>query len=590
MKKVRKRKLIYRLLLFVLPLLVLSVIVGGFVLSYTNYRDFNAALNRDYQNILNISTDEIRLYMDNAQNNLEILARLLSATKLDPLEQQVALTAYNLRSTNYMSIRLFSPSKELIASTGWVRSDESPPADSELAILLGGKPIISDVMLTPEHVPYVCMGAPVLHLGKVSAILWSELNLKAVWTVIKEINIGRTGRVYMTDFDGRVVADQDMVHVIRASSIVRPEVVDELKKAVKVPFSWIEADKGTKLYSIGKAIPLTHWIIVLRQTDDEVYEYLYKNIRLASVIIASVCLIAGLVGLILVRKFLTPIHELHTHVQRLGRGELDCKIEIGSRDEIEDLSVAINDMAESIRSHIQREVETVRELAHARNLATLGAASSKVTHEVGNLLSNIEIILLKLRREQLSSIVEDAISTLEVEAGRISRFIANILQFARKPQLHLQRISMEVVIQEVLTVHDSEMQSRGIRIELDWPSDLPAVSLDASLMYQVLNNLVKNSLETATDPSLIRIEGRLEEDCLRLTLRDDGAGIEADILDHIFEPFFSTKAHKGTGLGLAICKTIVEAHLGTIECRSTPGEYTAFILRLPRVSDSLRKS
>jgi len=133
-------------------------------------------------------------------------------------------------------------------------------------------------------------------------------------------------------------------------------------------------------------------------------------------------------------------------------------------------------------------------------------------------LNNIEIILLKLRKEQMNQAVEESIHTLEVEAGRVGRFIENLLQFAKKPRLRLQRISMEVVIEEVIAIYGPEAERRGIRIELDWPLDLPPVSLDASLMYQVLNNLIKNSLETTADPSLIRISGEIETDYLRVTL------------------------------------------------------------------------
>lgn len=581
MSKGPKKKLIYRLLLFVLPLIVLSAVVTGLATSYSNNKELDANLDRDYRSILSTSTNGIRFYMEDAQSSLESLARLLGASKFDSFEYEIALRSYNLKSNNYMSISLFSRDEALITSTGWSGSGESRPSQSEFDTILAGKPTISEVMLTSQKVPYLCMGIPVVKMGKVSAVLWGELNLKAVWSVIKDIDIGKTGKVFMTDLDGRVVAETDMIHVIKAASDIPPEVVNKLRKAVDAPFYWTEKDKHTKFYCIGRAIPSTPWIIVIKQTDQEVYAYFYKNFHLAFMIIAFVGLFATLTGWYLVRKFLAPIHELHDQVIRIGNGELDCRIEIKSRDEIENLGAAVNGMAKSIRAYIQREVENVRELAHARNLATLGAASSRVTHEVGNLLNNIEIILFKLKREQMSPVVEESIRTLQVEAGRVSRFIENLLQFAKKPHLRLQKISLEAVIQEVIAIYGPEAEKRNIRLELDWPAELPPVLLDASLMYQVLNNLVKNGLETGSDPSFICISGEIEANYLKITVKDDGPGIEPDVLDQIFDPFFSTKADKGTGVGLAICRTILEAHRGTIECLSKHGEYTAFILRLP---------
>ena len=241
-----------------------------------------------------------------------------------------------------MSVRLLSKDKELIATAGWVRSYEDFPLESVFQTALDGNTAISDVQLTPEHIPYVSMGAPVVHRGKVRAVLWSELNLKTVWAVIKEIDIGDTGKVFMTDLEGNVIADRNMIHVIRHSAITRPDVLGKLKKAGKAPFSWIEENEGAKFYRLGKSIPNTQWLIILSQTDQETYAYLYRNIYLASLIIGLVCLIAAVTSWRLVRRFLAPLHELHTHVLSIGRGELDSRIDIKSRDEVEDLSTAVN--------------------------------------------------------------------------------------------------------------------------------------------------------------------------------------------------------------------------------------------------------
>ncbi len=580
-KQKPKVRLIYRLLLFVLPLLVLSVATIGIVLSFSNYRDMSGNLDRDYQSIINSSSSAIRFYMESARESLQSLARLLGAAKFDSFERQIALEAYNMSATNYMSIRLLSPDKDVLAATESDGVGSSFPKDKEFEAALGGETATSSVMFTTQNIPYICMAAPVFHQGKVTAVLWGQLSLKAVWSIIKDINIGETGEVCMTDSDGRVVAAQDMADVVMGASIVQSESIGELRASVANPISWTETHEGVKLYSLGRAIPSTPWIIVLRQTDREVYEYLYRNMRLSSIVTACICLFASLTGWLLIRRFLEPIHQLHEQVQRIGEGDFERRVDIKRRDEIGDLGVAVNGMAESIRAYIDREVENVRELTHARNLATLGAASSKVTHEVGNLLNNIETILFTLKREKMSPVAEQSIHTLEVETRRIAKFIENMLQFAKKPQLRLQRMGLDAVIQEVVFVYGAEAERRGARIELDWSPDLPPVQLDASLMYQVMSNIIKNSLETAKDPTIIHIVGEKDDNFLQVTIKDDGAGIEPHILEHIFEPFFSTKAAKGTGVGLSICKTIIEAHRGTIDCRSKAGEYAEFIIRLP---------
>jgi two-component system NtrC family sensor kinase len=293
------------------------------------------------------------------------------------------------------------------------------------------------------------------------------------------------------------------------------------------------------------------------------------------------CLFAVLLGWHRVKRFLTPIHKLHAQVQRIGRGDLDQKVSVDSQDEIGDLGLAFNEMTDSLKKYIQREVETAKELVHAKNLAVLGSTSSKVTHEVGNLLNNVGMVLSTLKRETLSPMGEKSLQILVKESGRVKEFIHNFLQFAKKPELRLSKTSVHAIIREVLFVHQPDAEKRGIRLDLNWPSDVPPVNVDARLIYQVINNLVKNSLEAMTDSGKICIDGKIEGEHLLITMEDTGPGIEPDALERIFDPFFTTKGEKGTGLGLSIVKTIVEAHRGAIECQSQSGKGTTFILRLP---------
>jgi len=468
-----------------------------------------------------------------------------------------------------------------VVSAGWVGSALITGHDELFKKVLEGQSIISDVMLTRENIPFVYLAVPIFHLGKVTAVLWSELNLKAVWDVIKGIDIGRTGQVYIMDSDGRLIGDRDMVHVVRTPTMVQPEVLSELLKPEHPPLPWTEKRDGAKLFCLGKGIPSLRWIVVLSQLDAETYAYLYQNFHWSVGIIFFVSLTAIMLCWFLMRLFLRPIHELHHRVQKIGEGELDQKVEIHHPDEIGDLSVAFNRMADSLKTYINREIETARELAHARNLSVLGAASSKVTHEVGNLLSNIEITMYTLKLETLSEGGSVSLEMLGRESGRVRAFIRNFLQFAKKPELNLQKIPLESTFRDIMMLQGPRSASRSIDIELDWPADLPDVFIDAHLMYQVFNNLIKNGLEAMTGPGRIRIAGEVEGDQLRITMEDTGSGMDQDIQEKIFEPFFSTKGDKGTGLGLPICKSIVEAHGGKIECRSQPGRGTLFILYLP---------
>jgi two-component system NtrC family sensor kinase len=272
---------------------------------------------------------------------------------------------------------------------------------------------------------------------------------------------------------------------------------------------------------------------------------------------------------------------MHQQALRIGEGELDLRIDVVSLDEIGGLSSAFNTMAESLKGFIHREVELAKELLHARNLATLGAAASKVTHEVGNLLSNISLIVLSLRAQKLSPQLEESVQLLERESVRVGTFIKNFLQFAKKPELRLMKASFETTIQDILAVYSQEAGLRRVRFDVEWDPGLPMVDMDVGLIHQVLTNLVKNSLDAMSGPGVISMEGSVNGDFLQLVVRDTGPGMSPEVQGQIFNPFYTTKGKKGTGLGLSICKTILDAHRGSIECSSEPGKFTAFILKLP---------
>ena len=580
MRLPKKGKLLHKFLLFVLPFLVLAIIITGVVLSWTCYTHFQKAIRENYANILKSSAGEIRLYMQDAQRDLEGLALVISATKLDEWGKDMALTAFNHSATEFTSVSLISRQGKKIASTGWEELDIVSTRGSMFKKVLEGRNIISGLMMTKQDIPYIHMAVPVSHLGEVVEVLWGELNLKSVWDVLEGIAFGETGQVYIMDLSGRYIGHRQIDRVVTGPPTEKPDILKELRES-DTPVEWSKEEDGTKFYCLGAHVPDIDWVVVLSQALPETYAYLHRSIYWAVLITCFICLGAIVLGWHRLTHFLRPIQTLHQQVQRIGRGELDQKVSVDSEDEIGDLGSAFNEMTDSLKEYIQREVETAKELVHAKNLAVLGSTSSKVTHEVGNLLNNVGMVLSTLKRETLSPRGEKSLEILVKESARVRAFIHGFLQFAKKPELRLRKTSLEPVIKEVCFVHQPDAEKRGIRLEFKWPSDLPPVNVDARLIYQVINNLLKNSLEAMTNSGGICIAGKVEGEHLLITMEDTGPGIEPDTLERIFDPFFTTKGKKGTGLGLSIVKTIMETHRGTIECRSDLGEGTTFELRLP---------
>jgi signal transduction histidine kinase len=578
---VARKRLLFRALLFVLPIMVLSLAVTGFILSWTSYQSFRQTIRQDYTSMIKSSAGEIRAFLGSAKTGIEGLAGVLAATKVDAWQQEMALTAFHHIATQFVSLALEPHEGQEPIAVGQRLGDAEIEQLEVHREAVAGRLATSRVMVTKEHIPYIYLATPVMRLGRVSQVLVAELNLKAVWDVLEGIHIGETGMVYLLDDTGRLVGHREIDRVIKALPGVPSEILQRLQEPPGTLVEWSERRPDGSWYCLGYDIPGVGWFIVLSQKEREIYGYLYENFWLALAITLFMCFITGLLTWSRVRRFLRPVQTLHREVQKFGRGELDQRVPIESEDEIGELGTAFNEMADSLKQFIARELETARELAQARNLATLGAASSKVTHEVGNLLNNLGATLLILKSDPLSAGSKKAVEIMERDAVRVRTFIQNFLQFAKKPELTLQRASLEGTLRELLYVSQARAESKGIEVHLDWPADLPPVPVDLGLIHQVFNNLLKNAIEAMDGGGRLDIAARVDRDCLEVRIADSGPGISPEVKERIFDPFFTTKGKQGTGLGLAIGKTIVEAHRGTIACESEPGCGTAFILSLP---------
>ena len=208
-----------------------------------------------------------------------------------------------------------------------------------------------------------------------------------------------------------------------------------------------------------------------------------------------------------------------------------------------------------------------------------------VAHEIGNPLNAIAMNLQLLERDPTDT---ESIEICKTQVKRLDSIIRGFLHALRPSRPALRPGSIDQPIRECINAFRPQLEERSIRVDTDIPAALPAVAIDPDQMQQVFFNLIKNSLEAIKDGSTISISVRDEDDAVVAVLKDDGPGIPAEQLGHIFEPYRSSK-EKGTGLGLMISKRIVNEHGGTISVESAPGEGTSFTIRIPRIERRVRQ-
>jgi two-component system sensor histidine kinase PilS (NtrC family) len=247
-------------------------------------------------------------------------------------------------------------------------------------------------------------------------------------------------------------------------------------------------------------------------------------------------------------------------------------------------------------------VEMEAELRRSERLAAVGELSASIAHEIRNPLAAISgsVQLLEREADALGGAVEARrlMGIVLRETDRLNHLITDFLQYARPGPLHLEPVSLESVVGDVLEVFGSIMPE-NLRVEMNVPHGL-AVRADAAQLRQLLWNLTLNACQAMPEGGSLCMEAQavaeptpqearsarrndLEEKktWVEITVRDQGVGISPEGLEHVFDPFFTTKS-EGSGLGLATVHRIVEEHGGSIRLESLVDRGTEIRIRLPR--------
>ncbi|SMC20584.1 PAS domain S-box-containing protein [Desulfacinum hydrothermale DSM 13146] len=231
----------------------------------------------------------------------------------------------------------------------------------------------------------------------------------------------------------------------------------------------------------------------------------------------------------------------------------------------------------------QKRVE--QKIQQTERLVALGQLTAGLAHELNNPLGVILCYtdLLKRQMADFPMGLKD-VGIIEKHALNCQRILSDLLKFARgQAGTEPRPASLNQVVEEVVQMMGHQFRKRGIRVELHLADDLPEIPLDVERIKQVVVNLLMNARQAVNGRGLVRVTTRRDGDDLEMRVWDDGPGIDPAIRDKIFDPFFSTKSPgEGTGLGLSVSYGIVQDHGGDISVESEPGQWTEFMVRLPR--------
>ena len=326
------------------------------------------------------------------------------------------------------------------------------------------------------------------------------------------------------------------------------------------------------------------------------------------ILIIILVLVGGTVVLVLfaTKRWIThPISQLIEGIKSMAKGQLHTQIDLKGEDELSELGQAFNQMAIDLKGAQEQliregeiKLELERSLRQSEKLATIGQLASGLAHEVGTPLNIIagraDLTMRKLgenneAKKNLSIIIE--------QTERIAKIIQQLLGFVRKKKPEQRALNLGPLLESTLDFLDQQIQKQKVKVVKELRDHLPAVIGDPDQLQQVFLNLILNAIQSMpkggelrliASPQWISKEG-LEEgqrQYAEIRVEDTGTGIRKEVIENIFNPFFTTKEkEKGTGLGLTVSQGIIQDHEGWVEVNSEEGKGSVFKVYLPAVKE-----
>jgi signal transduction histidine kinase len=315
----------------------------------------------------------------------------------------------------------------------------------------------------------------------------------------------------------------------------------------------------------------------------------------------AMALVSGAVAMLLGAWVVgRPVQALIERARAIGHGDFSRRATLQQSDELGALAVELDAMCGQLASardllaeEATARIAAVEQLRHAERLTTLGRLASVIAHEIGTPLGVVSgYAKMVFTGKVQGSEATDAARIMLEQCDRISRIVRRVLDYARRGEPRKQVVPVGDVLGAGLALLEPLAEKRGVRLSFERTAEFEA-RLDTAQIQQAVTNLVMNAIQ-ATEPGglvTVRLDAaepdaksaQMDSPYIRVSVIDSGPGLSEDVVERIWEPFFTTKpSAEGTGLGLSITKDIVDEHGGLVTVLSRPGEGSRFEILLPK--------
>jgi signal transduction histidine kinase len=601
------------------------IIIPTVIFYYFSKEEIEKKIYNQLEATVQSRTNHIDSYLFNLRNQTmhyiseESLISLSLAKKgtseYDTLfnESQILLNnlTNKIRGSNYIDV--VNLDGVVVASSIYADVDKDV---SNLQSFKDGKKAytISDISKGKIHDQfYQYLSAPIVKKNKIVGVILITVSADALFDIVtNRVGLGDTGEIYIVNKDGYMITPSRF----RKHSILQLKIntlnfrrcclhktgkLLEHKEVLKTLDYRNHSVLGSHDY-----IPQMQWCVLAEIDEDEAFYSLNKIKLLFIFEVIVIAFVTLIVGVLLSRRLTKPLVALHKGSEMIGSGNLDYKVEIDSKDELEDLGNAFNKMTENLKQStttigsLEEAIQKSRELEEKlkKALDVKSEFVALVSHELKTPLTSIKesiCLILDGLAGDVSDEQKDLLQITKRNIDRLTRLVNDILDIQKldmgKMKYSFKECDINQVIEDVVKTEENVAKDKKIELIANLDKNISPISADRDRLSQVIYNLVNNALKF-TENGNITINTKQENDNILISVADSGMGIDKNDLEKLFKSFsqlkqekssedMSSSSTKGTGLGLAISKKIIEAHGGTITVDSVLHKGTTFTITIP---------
>lgn len=398
---------------------------------------------------------------------------------------------------------------------------------------------------------------------------------------LSKIKLGKTGYIYILDSKGNVI-----VHPSRKGYIV--DKYDFFQEMVSNKNGTVEYEyDGVKKKGYYKHFEPWDWYIVTTANYEELNASSRSILTTTIIIGLSIIIFAGAIALLFAHTLVKPINKLKDCVEKAGKGDLDVRCDICSKDEIGVLSDSFNNLLSENKRLLEETVQYDK-----LKTEFIANMSHELRTPLNIIFSTVQLFNLLIRNgENLNTEkVSNYIGSIKQNCYRLLRLVNNLIDMTKIDsgfmQLDLKNKDIVQATEEITQSMAEYVQSMSRTIIFDTNVEEKIMAFDEEKLERILLNLISNATKFTEPGDTINVNLLEVGDFVTISVIDNGKGIPEEKLSQLFQRFkqldsLLSRSHEGSGIGLSIVKALVEMHGGKIEVKSKYEEGTEFIITLP---------